>query len=61
MNNWILEDWERVAIRERIFVEEEKQLLQQEIKEELRRPAIIYVSDHDKVLSYEHERNTLPF
>lgn len=61
MNNLIIENWEREAIKDRIYIQEEKQLLIQELQEELRRPATIYVVDHNKVLSNEHKFNALPF
>lgn len=61
MNSFVLRDWEREMIKDRIYIEEEEQLLKQELQEELKRPAIIYVIDHDKVLTNEFERNTLPF
>jgi hypothetical protein len=57
----IIQDWERAAVKDRIYIEEEQELLRQELQEELRRPAIISVIDKDKVLRNEYNHNALPF
>ena len=56
----IIEDWERESLKDFIYLYEEKQLLDEEIK---RQPAKITVVDKDKILERKHEyqHNPLPF
>lgn len=55
-----LEDWEREAQRDFIYLQEEIMLLKQEILEEMnRKPANIIVIDEDKLHKDEHKPNLL--
>jgi hypothetical protein len=59
-NLQITEDWEREALKDFIYLQEEKQLVIDEIN---RKPAIITVVDKDRILDKKHEyhSNPLPF
>jgi hypothetical protein len=63
-NLQITEDWEREALKDFIYLHEEKQLISDEIHRELhRKPAIITVVDKHNILDkqHEHHSNALPF
>lgn len=59
----INEDWERESLKDLVYLQETQQLLEQEIKRELRQPAQIVVIDQDKMLNRkdEYKSNPLPF
>jgi hypothetical protein len=60
----INEDWEREALKDFIYLHEEKQIIAEEIQQEInRKPAKITVVDKDNILDKQHEyhSNTLPF
>lgn len=56
----INEDWEREALKDLVYLQEEKELFYQDIN---RKPALITVVDKDKILDkkHEHHSNPLPF
>ncbi len=52
----MIEDWEKEAQREMIYLQEELMLLKQEILDEVnRKPANIIVIDEDKLHKDEHK------
>lgn len=59
-NLQITEDWEREALKDFIYLQEEKQLVIDEIN---RKPALITVVDKHNILDKKHEyhSNPLPF
>lgn len=57
-------DWEREFAKDFVYLQENKNELEQAIQRELhRQPALIKVVDKDKILEKQHENqyNTLPF
>lgn len=63
-NLQINEDWEREALKDFIYLHEEKTLVAEQIREHMnRKPALITVVDKDRILDkqYEHHSNPLPF
>jgi len=60
----INEDWEREALKDFIYLHEEKTLIAEQVREDMnRKPALITVVDKDRILDkqYEHQFNPLPF
>lgn len=55
----IMEDWERIHLLDRIYLEEERQLREQEFNEEInKKPAkIVIFTPIENILHHEH----LPF
>jgi hypothetical protein len=54
-------DWEHEAQKDFVYLYEEQHIMEEKAKE--RKPALITVIDHDKILEKKHELtiNALPF
>jgi len=58
----IKEDFERESLKDFIYLQEELELLKQEILEEKRLAALVFVIDKDKIHTNEPTKNNvLPF
>ena len=57
----IKEDWERESLKDLVYLQEERHIMEEKAKE--RKPALITVIDKDKILERKHEPEsyTLPF
>lgn len=57
----IKEDWERESLKDLVYLQEERHIMEEKAKE--RQPALITVIDKDKILERKHELEsyTLPF
>jgi hypothetical protein len=58
-----MEDWERESLKDLVYLQETQQLLEEEVKLAIKKPAQIVIIDRDNILNREHEHqsDTLPF